>query len=132
MAMRRAGGPGACGVTTAAGWAPQRRGDMGATMRRIRLFRAALRVSRRHFASAPPGRRPIGVALIALGLACLAVATAPMLAGAQSAPASTCVVPCDPGVRDQTPGAGGSLQGLTVAQQAFFTSGQDSFQEVEF
>jgi len=37
----------------------------------------------------------------------------------------------DPGVRGGTPGAGGSLGGLTANQQAFFDSGKADFAEVE-
>ena len=39
--------------------------------------------------------------------------------------------PRDPGVRSGSPGAGGSLTGLTAAQLAAFTAGLAAFQEID-
>src|SRR5205807_7352279 len=86
-------------------------------------FQAAFCLPRRHHSVAPPGGRLFGVALITLGLGLLAVASAPMLAGAQTAS----VVPHDPGVRGGPPGAGGPIAGLTTNQQTFFNEGLNRF-----
>jgi CxxC motif-containing protein (DUF1111 family) len=92
----------------------------------FRLVRATFRLPDRQFALAPPGGRLFGVGLVALGLGLLAVAAAPMLAGAQSAPG-----PRDPGVRGGSPGAGGHISGLTTNQIAFFNEGLNRFNEVD-
>jgi CxxC motif-containing protein (DUF1111 family) len=92
-----------------------------------RPVRATLRLPRRQYALAPPGGRLFGVALVALGLSLLAVATAPMLAGAQSAASGA----RDPGPRGGSPDAGGPLTGLSAGELAFFNSSQDTFQEVD-
>jgi CxxC motif-containing protein (DUF1111 family) len=76
----------------------------------------------------PPGGRLFGVALVALGLGLLAAATAPMLAGAQSAETFQAH---DPGVRDGTPGAGGPIAGLSANQTRFFQTGLARFSEVD-
>lgn len=60
----------------------------------------------------------VGVMLVAVSL------MAP-LTSAQSLP------PVDPGVRGGPAGAGGPIQGLTKAQQSFFTNGQTRFNEVD-
>src|SRR5215471_21060990 len=87
------------------------------------------RLPHRHYAAAPPpGGRLFGVALVALGLGLLAAATAPMLAGAQSAASFQAH---DPGVRDGTPGAGGPLAGLSANQTKFFNTGLERFSEVD-
>jgi hypothetical protein len=85
-----------------------------------RVVRATFRLPRKQFAMAPPGGRLFGLALITLGVGLLAVATAPMLAGAQSGPTSR---PIDPGVRGGPPGAGGPIMGITGAQLADFNEG---------
>ena len=91
----------------------------------IRLVRATVRLPhRRHFAMESPGGRLFGVALVALGVGLLAVAAAPMLAGAQTASGICSPQPCDPGVRPGPAGAGGPINGLTYNQQAFFTEGE--------
>jgi CxxC motif-containing protein (DUF1111 family) len=77
---------------------------------------------------APPGGRLFGLALITLGVGLLAVATAPMLAGAQSGPTSR---PIDPGVRGAPAGAGGPITGITGAQLAYFNEGLARFNEVD-
>jgi CxxC motif-containing protein (DUF1111 family) len=81
------------------------------------------------FALAPPGGRLFGAALIALGLGLLAAASAPMLAGAQQAPAF--VGAHDPGVRGGPAGAGGHLDNLTPTELAFFNTGVERFKEVD-
>src|SRR5215471_14178855 len=87
------------------------------------------RLPHRHYAAAPPpGGRLFGVALVALGLGLLAAATAPMLAGAQSASSFQAH---DPGVRGGPPGAGAAYASLTANQQSFFNEGLNRFQEVD-
>ncbi len=90
-------------------------------------FRSSMRLPRRRLALEPPGGRLFGLALAALGIGLLTVATAPMLAGAQTA----AVIPHDPGVRVGTPGAGGPINGLTTNQQAFFDDGLNRFNEID-
>jgi CxxC motif-containing protein (DUF1111 family) len=63
----------------------------------------------------------LGVALVAVGI------TAPLT----TAQTVTTTALHDPGVRGGPPGAGGSIPGLTAAQQTFFTDGLDRFQEID-
>ncbi|HEY1292627.1 MAG TPA: di-heme oxidoredictase family protein, partial [Chloroflexota bacterium] len=101
---------------------------------------------------APGGGRLFALGLVALGLGLLAIASAPLgIAGAQQQPAAPAPatqlqlagpdaqaalanfhcsqLPCDPGVRGGTAGAGGPLANLDGTQSGLFTQGQTTFQE---
>src|SRR5579864_3567495 len=86
------------------------------------------RLSFRKYVMAPPGGRLFAYGLVALGLGLLAIASAPMLVGAQT---SLSVGPHDPGVRGGSPDAGGPIAGLTPQQLSFFNEGLTRFNEID-
>lgn len=95
-----------------------------------RPLRAAFRLPTTRYTKAPPGGRLFAFALVALGLGLLAISSAPMLVGAQTAGAQP-FAPRDPGVRNGAPGAGGPVNGLSPNQLAFFNAGRADFNEVD-
>lgn len=69
-----------------------------------------------------------GIALVVVGLGLPVAASAPMLAGAQSASSFTVR---DPGVRSGPAAAGGPIGHLTANQTAYFNEGLGRFNEVD-
>ena len=102
-------------------------------MPRIRLHLPAFRLRRSPFAPAPPGGRLFGMALVGTGVLLLAVASAPVLVGAQSTDSrfGGFGEPHDPGVRGGPAGAGGALTGATALESAVFTNSRDVFNELD-
>jgi CxxC motif-containing protein (DUF1111 family) len=98
-------------------------------MPRIRLRLPAFSGRRHSSAIPPPGGRLFGLVFAFTGLALVGLASAPLLAGAQSTENRVPVQ--DPGVRGGPPGAGGPVSGLTSNEQAVFNSSQTTFNEVD-
>jgi CxxC motif-containing protein (DUF1111 family) len=111
-------------------------------MPRVRLHLPSFRLHRSPFArqprgaarnvEAPPGGRLFGLVLVGTGVLLLAVASAPVLVGAQSAPAFG----PDPGVHDPGPrggpsGAGAVIGGATADETAVFTAAKNTFKELD-
>src|SRR5450631_1376621 len=102
-------------------------------MPRVWLHLPTFRLHRSPFAPAPPGGRLFGLALVGTGVLLLAVASAPVLVGAQSAPAFG----RDPGVHDPGPrggpaAAGGVINGATAVESAVFASSKTTFKELDY
>ena len=81
-----------------------------------------------------PQRISIVAGFLLLGVAGLLQAQTsptPTAASSSTSAASSTTAARDPGVRGGAAGAGGPIAGLTAGQSAFFTAGQQDFQEVE-
>jgi CxxC motif-containing protein (DUF1111 family) len=102
-------------------------------MPHVRVHLPALRLPRSPFAPARPGGRLFGIALVGTGLLLLAVASAPVVVGAQSIAPSTSstFVARDPGVRGGPAGAGGVLNETTPEEKAAFETTKEEFEEVD-
>jgi CxxC motif-containing protein (DUF1111 family) len=102
-------------------------------MPRVRLHLPTFRLHRSPFAPAPPGGRLFGLALVGTGVLLLAVASAPVLVGAQSVGR---LAGGDPGVHDPGPrggpaAAGGVINGATAVESAVFASSKTTFKELD-